>query len=95
MAFLCVESVGKTHFKIFPNPCSGAVHLRYSISETRNLKFELFSIQGVKMMTILDEITQAGEYDLEFDVSNMPSGMYFIKMQSEDSHVTVKLVVMH
>ena len=88
---------------IFPNPCSGAVRLRYSNSDPsttlrtglRTLNFELYSIDGVLLRTLFDNMQHPGEYELEFDVSDLPGGMYFIRMQSGDSQTTVKLVVMH
>ena len=47
------------------------------------------------MRTLIDEMQQAGEYEIEIDVSDLPGGLYFVKMQSGDSQTTVKLVVMH
>jgi len=38
---------------------------------------------------------QPGEYELEFDVSDLPGGPYFIRMQAGDAQVTEKLVVIH
>ena len=80
---------------IFPNPCSGAVHLRYQISEIRNLKFELYSISGVLLKTLNTGAQQPGEYELEIDVSDLPGGLYFLRMQVGDYYVTEKVVVMH
>jgi len=84
-----------TKFKIYPNPCSGAVRLRYTNSELRTLNFELYSIDGVLLRTLFDNMQQPGEYELEFDVSDLPGGMYFVRMQSGESYAISKLVVIH
>ncbi|MCK5339224.1 MAG: T9SS type A sorting domain-containing protein, partial [Bacteroidales bacterium] len=80
---------------IFPNPCSGATHLRYSILDTRYSIFELYSISGVLLKTLNTGVQQSGEHELEFDVSDLPGGLYFIRMQSGDSYAISKLVVIH
>jgi hypothetical protein len=89
------ELTEKIQFEIFPNPCSGTAYLRYSILDTRYLILELYSIQGIKIKTLLDQLQQPGEYDLEFDVSDLPGGLYFIRMQLGELQATVKLVVIH
>jgi len=46
-------------------------------------------------MTIVDGIQQPGEYELEFDVSDLPAGMYFLRIQVGDYYTTGKVVVIH
>ncbi len=60
--------------------------IRYSI-------FELYSVDGVKVMTIVDGIQQPCEYELEFDVSDLPAGLYFMRVQAGDYYTTGKVVV--
>ena len=38
--------------------------------------------------TLLDQMQQPGEYELEFDVSDFPGGLYFIRMQAGDLQAT-------
>ncbi|RLD76356.1 MAG: hypothetical protein DRJ15_15480, partial [Bacteroidetes bacterium] len=89
------EIITGTHFEIYPNPASGVAHLRYSISDIRYSIFELYSIWGIKVKTLLHEEQQPGEYELSIDVSDLPDGIYFIRMQSGDTQATGKLVVIH
>ena len=77
---------------IYPNPCSDVVNLRYSISDTRNLKLEIYTVSGIRIKTLLDSRQLAGEYDLEFDVNDLPAGVYFAVLKSNDSVQTLKLV---
>jgi hypothetical protein len=77
---------------LYPNPTSGALHLRYSILETRDLKLELYNITGIRMKTLLDTQEPAGEYELEFDISELPDGMYYIRMQLGKQVQTRKIV---
>jgi predicted GH43/DUF377 family glycosyl hydrolase len=78
--------------EVYPNPCSGVVHLRYAIFEMRNPKCEIFTIDGVKVMTLLDQIQEAGEHELTFDISDLPAGMYLLVMQSGNGRQVKKIV---
>jgi hypothetical protein len=78
--------------QLFPNPSSGALCLRYSIFDIRYPIFELYSIQGIKVRTLLTEIQQPGEYELKFDISDLPNGIYFVSLQFGEQLETVKLI---
>jgi hypothetical protein len=78
---------------LYPNPSSGAVHLRFSNTEHRTLNTELYSIQGIKVRTLLSKIQPAGEYELSFDIGDLPDGMYFVRMQIGRQVETMKLIL--
>jgi len=82
----------KTKFDIYPNPCSSVVHLRYSIFDTRYLLFEIYSIEGIRVRTLINEEQQAGEYDIEIDVSDLPGGMYFCILKTKHQIQSTKLI---
>ncbi len=76
-------------FSIYPNPCEGALHLRYSIPVTRYSIFEVIDMNGkvAKSMQLHEEGNQT------VDVSDLPAGMYFIKIQSEKAYEVQKLLI--
>jgi hypothetical protein len=76
----------------FPNPCEGAVHLRYQIKDTRYLILDLYSISGLKIKRLLNEEKLAGTYELEVDMTGLPAGVYFCTMQMDDGVETVKVI---
>jgi len=90
-----ISSLSLAQLKVYPNPCSGVAHLQYSNSELRTLNFELYSVNGKRVKTLLNALQQPGEYELEFDVSGLPIGLYFVSMQSGDLNAVKKLLVIH
>ena len=87
---------------VYPNPSLGVIHLRYSISdinvipsgaEGRYSIFEVFSIQGIKVRTLMDQVQPPGEYELSFDISDLPDGMYFVRMQMGGQVETAKIIL--
>jgi hypothetical protein len=93
--WVSIEEIGLSKsFDIYPNPSSGEIHLRYMISDMRYSIFELYSIQGIKVRTLLEQVQQTGEHVLTFDISDLPAGMYFVRMQMGKQVETAKFVLL-
>jgi len=79
-------------FHIWPNPCSDALHLKYRISNTGYLISDIYSISGQRMKEIMNEKVMPGEYEMEINISDLPPGVYFCTLQSDDGIQTLKLI---
>jgi len=88
-----IPSTNDASISVFPNPCSGLIHLRYSIFDTRFSIFEVYSVNGVKVSTLFSGITEKGEHTMDIDLSNLPVGIYFIRLQTGKDVETAKLVL--
>ena len=73
--------------KIFPNPNHGMLHL-ISTQTIEHLEITLYDVLGNKIMTTtFDGFTQN-----TIDISNQPSGMYFMEANSDGSISHFKIV---
>jgi hypothetical protein len=86
------ETSSPIDFLIQPNPCSGAVRLRYLIHDSGYLKSDLFGISGIKIRELVHQEVYPGEYEVEIDVSLLPAGIYFVRMQVSNQIAVRKLV---
>ncbi len=80
-------------FELYPNPCESKVCLRYQKSELRNQKIEILDISGKVLKTISIDKRSPGEQELVIDVSNLPAGIYLIRMEAEGKLGMRKLIV--
>lgn len=59
------------------------------------VKIEVYDIRGELISTLVNEEKPQGSYEIKFDASGLPSGIYFVKMISgsgfEDSKKMVLL----
>ncbi len=94
--FLPEEETGEPSLDltVAPNPNSGALNLRYQISDIRYQKCELFSMDGLLVKTLMSGMQQPGIYELEIDLSNLPDGVYLIRLQSGNSVETAKIILL-
>jgi PKD repeat protein len=73
---------------VYPNPARGMVTL--IPARTMNADIRIYNSLGSEMMTVTDALLN-GNYQM--DISKLQSGLYFIRINSQDIQQTVKLVV--
>lgn len=82
---------------VYPNPAANEVQILVEILQSGNVKLELYDLQGRLINSIFDQNLEAqNQYNVGFDVSNLPSGMYIVRLVNEtgDSQVS-RLSVQH
>ncbi len=72
---------------IIPNPGIGIEKISYSLPTPSNIKIEVFNQLGQKLRTLLNTSETAGSHEREFDLSDLPSGSYFFRVEIEGKSV--------
>jgi len=84
----------------YPNPFNPSTTINYSIpivETTRRVVFttlKIYDILGNEVATLVNEQKQAGNYEVEFDASNLTSGVYFYQLVSNEFVSTNKMVLL-
>ena len=79
---------------VFPNPANPISNITYSIAEPSHVTLDIYSINGQKVDTLVDDYRDAGIHTAAFDGSNLASGLYFYRLQSESFTTTGKLMIL-
>jgi photosystem II stability/assembly factor-like uncharacterized protein len=85
-------------YQNYPNPFNPATKIRFDIkkeyrSQESEVKLSIYDILGRKIEDLVNEKLQPGTYEVTFDGSNLPSGIYFYRMQSGDYISTMKMLL--
>ncbi|KXK43160.1 MAG: 5'-nucleotidase domain-containing protein [Chlorobi bacterium OLB5] len=88
-----------TLYQNYPNPFNPVTNIRFDVSgnakrEMSNVKIVIFDILGRVVTTLVNEELKAGEYRISWDATNYSSGIYFIRMTSEDFSDNKKLILL-
>ena len=68
-------------FQNYPNPFNPKTNIKYSVkSQTSNVKLIVFDILGKQIAELVNQKQNAGTYEVDFDGSNLSSGVYFYKL---------------
>jgi len=78
--------------KLNPNPCSGTTQIQFKINDQQLTILDLYQVSGIRIKRFLNEVMLPGEYEMEVDLSEVPAGVYFCTLQTDDSVETVKVI---
>ncbi|MBK7230648.1 MAG: T9SS type A sorting domain-containing protein [Ignavibacteriales bacterium] len=77
----------------YPNPFNPATKISWQspVSSWQTLK--VYNLLGKEVATLVNEFREAGSYSVNFDASNLPSGVYLYKLQVGDFTQTKKMTL--
>lgn len=78
----------------YPNPFNPGTSIEFSLPMSDRVTLEVFSINGEKVETLIDEVRPAGIHRTEFDRNNMASGVYLYRIQAGDFTQTHKMILL-
>jgi len=83
------------NMKIFPNPTSGKLDIRYTISNMRSVCVTVVDMTGKQIKAMVNEARIPGEQSLEINVGDLPDGVYFIRLSTGSENAVRKLLIRH
>jgi hypothetical protein len=66
----------------YPNPFNPVTTIRFNLPEAGNVKLTLFNILGQELKTLVNEFKESGVHTINFDASELNSGMYIYKIEA-------------
>lgn len=70
----------------YPNPFNPTTKISYALPMAANVKITVFNTIGKEISTLLNSSQNQGYHELNFDASNLPSGMYFYRISVSGYH---------
>jgi hypothetical protein len=66
----------------YPNPFNPETSIRYDLPVASNVRLTVFNPLGQEVARLVNEQEPAGSYQVKFNASTIPSGMYFYKLEA-------------
>jgi hypothetical protein len=77
----------------YPNPFNPSTVIRYSLPQSSEVRLEVFSVDGKRVSTLVNEQKGAGEYTAVFRSGTLPSGIYFYRLQAGQTSLVRKMAI--
>ncbi|MCH8032793.1 MAG: T9SS type A sorting domain-containing protein [Bacteroidetes bacterium] len=81
-------------FQNYPNPFNPTTTIHYELPLEGFVTLKVFDVLGKEVKTLIEGYRTEGRYEVEFDATNLPSGIYFYRLQSGSFVETKKMVLM-
>ncbi len=79
-------------YQNYPNPFNPTTKVMYAIPKQSFVILRVFDVLGKEVVTLVNEKQSAGKYEQTFSAKNLPSGVYFYQLRTEDHTITKKLL---
>ncbi|MBN1466844.1 T9SS type A sorting domain-containing protein [candidate division KSB1 bacterium] len=74
----------------YPNPFNPVTNITYTIPAALPVTLNIYNALGHQVRTLVNERQNFGTHSLSFDASDLPSGIYFYKLQAGDQLMAMK-----
>lgn len=81
-------------YQNFPNPFNPSTSIRYKVESSKQIRLVVYDILGKVINMLVNEKKKAGEYEVKFDGSNLPSGVYFYVLFADGIRADTKKMLM-
>ena len=78
----------------YPNPFNPATIISYQIAADSRVELDVFNILGQKVVELVNEHQVAGKYSVNFKAQDLPSGIYFYSIKTEENRAIKKMTLL-
>ena len=77
----------------YPNPFNPSTRISYSVKESGLVSLTVYNLLGELVSTLVNQNQEAGTYNVDFDASNLNSGVYLYKLEAGNQVQTKKMML--
>lgn len=78
----------------YPNPFNASTEISYTIAKKEKVTIELYDLNGRSVMTLSNEIQPSGPHTLYLSIPDLPSGIYFVHLQTPNYQKSQQIVLL-
>nr|MBP9095685.1 T9SS type A sorting domain-containing protein [Ignavibacteria bacterium] len=78
----------------FPNPFNPSTTINYEIPNSNFVSLKIYDIMGREVAILINQFQQPGFYNINFNASKLPGGIYFYKIQAGNFSAVKKLLLL-
>jgi len=78
----------------YPNPFNPSTTIKYTLAEKSDVSLNVYDILGNEVATLVNATQEAGNYEINFNASNLASGLYLYKIKAGNFVSTKKMMLL-
>jgi len=77
----------------YPNPFNPSTKIHYKIAQSEFVNLSVYNVLGKEAAVLVNEIQSPGTYSVVFSADNLPGGVYFYKLETQNFIQTSKMLL--
>ena len=77
----------------YPNPFNPTTNIKYSIAKPTKVQIDVFNVLGQRVAMLVNENKNPGQYTIVFDASDLATGFYVYRMQTNEYNSIKKMLI--
>ena len=78
----------------YPNPFNPSTKITYSVGTASKVKLTVYDMLGREVATLVNQTKRPGEYTVNFNASNLSSGVYIYSLNADGQTISKKMTLM-
>jgi len=78
-------------YQNYPNPFNPSTTIKYRLNKEGFVTLKVYDTMGKEVLLLVNERKSAGEYEINFDASNLSSGNYFYQINVDGIFISKKM----
>ncbi|RKZ00576.1 MAG: hypothetical protein DRQ13_00120 [Ignavibacteriae bacterium] len=78
----------------YPNPFNPSTQINYTLAERSNVTIKVYDVLGNEIATLINTTLEAGAYDVNFDASQLSSGLYIYTLNAGNFTSSKKMMLL-
>ena len=78
--------------QLFPNPTNGELNINLNFTKNRTIRLDLVNMQGKVIKLLTEQTFVRGEHSLHYNLADLPTGVYMLRIKSGMRSNTLKFV---
>lgn len=77
----------------YPNPFNPSTQISFTLPQASDVSLTVYNVIGQRVAVLANEMLQSGAHTYQFDASNLASGMYLYRLQTDNFSTTKKMML--
>ena len=78
----------------YPNPFNPTTNIQFSLPQATNVKLTIFNVLGQQVAELVNSFKEAGNYNVNWNASNLTSGIYLYRLEAGNKIITKKMTLL-
>jgi len=80
-------------YQNYPNPFNPTTGIKFDVPKNTFVTLKVYDVLGKEVATLIKEEREAGSYNVDWNASFYPSGVYFYKLESKGFSETKRMLM--